>query len=70
MIFKEGERGAELVDNDNNRSKLVQLITSRFPSAKIVKTRNWCTDDESMFVYRNIEVYIYDLHDIPLQSTG
>lgn len=27
-------------------------------STKIVKTRNWCTDNENVFVYRDIEVYI------------
>ncbi|SEL29862.1 hypothetical protein [Paenibacillus sp. OK003] len=57
-----------MVDNDNNRSKLVKLITSRLPSAKIFKTKDCCTDDESVVVYRDIEIYIYDVLDIPLLS--
>ncbi|MNW46374.1 hypothetical protein D3C74_236660 [compost metagenome] len=64
IFFEEGGRSPKLEDNDNNRSRLSKLIQSRFPSAKIVRTRNWCTDDEEVFVYRDIEVYIYDLHDI------
>ncbi|ALP38006.1 hypothetical protein ASL14_19240 [Paenibacillus sp. IHB B 3084] len=68
IISEDGGRSPKLVDNDNNRSRLVRLIKSRFPSAKIVRTRNWCTDDEDRFVYRDIEVYIYNLHDIPKQT--
>ncbi|MBY9079536.1 hypothetical protein KIH86_03820 [Paenibacillus sp. HN-1] len=65
IIFTDGKRSPQLVDNDNNRSRLVNLIQSRFPSAKIIRTRNWRTDDEKVFIYRDIEVYIYDLRDIP-----
>ncbi|WP_059051392.1 hypothetical protein [Paenibacillus senegalimassiliensis] len=64
IYYEEGGRSPKLVDNDNNRSRLVKLIRTRFPSAKIGRTRNWCTDDENVFVYRDIEVYIYDLRDI------
>lgn len=67
IVYEEGGRSPKLVENDNNRSRLVRLIKSRFPSAKIVRSRNWCTDDENVFVYRDIEVYIYKLHDIPQQ---
>lgn len=65
IVYEEGGRSPKLAENDNNRSRLVRLIKSRFPSAKIVRTRNWCTEDENVFVYRDIEVYIYNLHDIP-----
>ncbi|MEK5358827.1 hypothetical protein [Paenibacillus sp. FSL L8-0709] len=64
ITFIDGKRSPQLIDNDNNRSKLVTLIHSRFPSAKIIRTRNWRTDDEKVFTFRDIEVYIYDLHDI------
>ncbi|WP_028592426.1 hypothetical protein [Paenibacillus massiliensis] len=67
IVYEEGGRSPKLVENDNNRSRLVRLIKSRFPSAKIVRTRNWCTDNENVFIYRDIEVYIYDLHEIPQQ---
>lgn len=70
IYYEEGGRSPKLVDNDNNRSRLVKLIQTRFPSAKIVRTRNWCTDNEDVFVYRDIEVYIYNLHDIVSLSEG
>ncbi|WP_049827411.1 hypothetical protein [Paenibacillus maysiensis] len=65
IIFEDGRRSPKLIDNDNNRSMLVELIKTRFPSAKIVKTRNWLTHDEDAFTFRDIEVYIYNLQDIP-----
>lgn len=64
ILHEENGRSPKLVDNDNNRSRLISLIKSRFPSAKIVRTRNWLTDDDNAFTFRDIEVYIYDLHDI------
>lgn len=65
IIFEDGRRSPQLLDNDNNRMKLVDLIQSRFPSAKIIKTRNWQRNEETGFVFRDLEVYIYDLKDIP-----
>lgn len=65
IFYEENGRSPKLIDNDNNRAKLTQLIKSRFPSSKIVKTRNWCTDNANVFTFRDIEIYIYDLTDIP-----
>ncbi|QZN77358.1 hypothetical protein [Paenibacillus sp. DR312] len=65
IVFQDGRRSPQLVDNDNNRARLVKLVQSRFPSAKIIKTRNWRTDDDGVFTFRDVEVYIYDLQDIP-----
>lgn len=62
---EEGGRSPKLVDNDNNRTRLIKLIQSRFPSAKIVRMRNWSSDVEGLFTFRDVEAYIYDLHDIP-----
>ncbi|AKG36114.1 hypothetical protein [Paenibacillus durus] len=64
------KRGNEphLIDNDNNRTKLIKLIESRFPSAKIVRTRNHYSDRRGHYEFRDIEVYIYDLHDIPVKT--
>ncbi|WP_339248141.1 hypothetical protein NST58_12900 [Paenibacillus sp. FSL R10-2796] len=53
-----------LIDNDSNRAKLIELIESRFPSAKIVRTRNHYSDRRGRYEFRDIEVYIYDIHDI------
>ncbi|MNO02897.1 hypothetical protein D3C81_2234370 [compost metagenome] len=53
-----------LIDDDSNRTKLIELIESRFPSAKIVRTRNHYSDRRGHYEFRDIEVYIYDLHDI------
>lgn len=66
IIFDQNGRSPQLVDNENNRARLINLIKGRFPSAKIIKTRNWPSEDnENVFIYRNVEVYIYDLRDIP-----
>ncbi|ADO59575.1 hypothetical protein [Paenibacillus polymyxa] len=64
ILHEENGYSPKLVDNDNNRSRLINLIKSRFPSAKIIRTGNWLTDDDNAFTFRDIEVYIYDLHDI------
>ncbi|MDH6427241.1 MULTISPECIES: hypothetical protein [unclassified Paenibacillus] len=53
-----------LIDNDNNRKRLIELIESRFPSAEVVRTRNHYSNRRGHYEFRDIEVYIRDLHDI------
>lgn len=64
IVYSDSGREPELVDNDNNRKRLIELVESRFPSAKVVRTRNHYSDKRGLYTMRDIEVYIYDLHDI------
>lgn len=65
IVFDKNGRNPQLLDNDNNRKRLASLITSRFPSALIVRTRNFHAEESGIFTFRDIEVYIYELRDIP-----
>jgi hypothetical protein len=64
IVYDDRGRSPELVDNDNNRKRLIELIEGRFPSAEIVRTRNHYSNRKGVYTFRDIEVYIYDLHDI------
>lgn len=60
------EGGAELLDNDRNRSLLESLIKDAFPSAKIWSHQNrlWRNNEEEAFILRYVEITIRDLNDI------
>ncbi|TCZ76157.1 hypothetical protein E0485_15070 [Paenibacillus albiflavus] len=64
IVYNKYGRSPELLDNDNNRSRVIKLIQSRFPSAVVFKTRNHFDRSEGYFTIRDMEVYIYDLKDI------
>lgn len=65
---KTSGNGYELLDTDNNRLLLEQLIKETFPSAKLYSVRNHYRENrrnnESFFVIRYVELVIYDLNDI------
>lgn len=58
--------GLDIVDNDNNRKLLIEMVQEAFPSAKVFKFNNHLrsTKDLDCFVVRHMEVMIYDLSDI------
>jgi hypothetical protein len=64
IVYDDSGRQPELLDNDNNRQKLIELIERCFPSAIIARTRNHYSDKRGVYTFRDIEVYIYDLTDI------
>lgn len=64
IVYNENGRSPELLDNDNNRNRLVKLIEGRFPSSKVVRTRNHYLHKSGEYTFRDVEVYIYDLRDI------
>ncbi|PWW06314.1 hypothetical protein DFQ01_103216 [Paenibacillus cellulosilyticus] len=66
IVFENGDRHPRLIDNDNNRTRVVNLIQSRFPSAKVWTTKNHYDDRNGVYFFRDVEVYIYDLRDIPV----
>jgi hypothetical protein len=64
IVYDKNDRHPELLDNDNNRKRLIELIKGRFPSAEVVRTRNHYSSQRGVYTFRDIEVYIYDLRDI------
>lgn len=64
IVYEKNGRSPELLDNDNNRKRLIELIEGRFPSAKVVRTRNHYSYKNGEYKFRDVEVYIYDLRDI------
>lgn len=64
IVYDDNGRSPELLDNDNNRKRLIKLIEGRFPSAKVVRTRNHYSNKNGDYKFRDIEVYIYNLRDI------
>lgn len=60
--------GLDLIDNDNNRKLLEQLIKKAFPSANIWSFENHLrrTNNEmdNYFIIKGVEVTIFDLSDI------
>lgn len=60
--------GLDVIDNDNNRILLQQLIKEAFPSARVWKFENHIrrTNDEKddYFVIRSVEITIMELSDI------
>ncbi|MBE0335095.1 hypothetical protein E0698_01040 [Paenibacillus sp. 23TSA30-6] len=68
IIYEDGDRSPKLIDNDNNRQRLIGLIKGRFPSAEIVRTRNYNSRRSGVYTFRDVEVYIYNLHDIPVSQ--
>jgi hypothetical protein len=64
ILYDKDGRHPELTDNENNRKRIIELIQGRFPSAKVVRTRNHYSDRNGVFTFKDVEVYIYDLMDI------
>ncbi|QHW35795.1 hypothetical protein GZH47_33420 (plasmid) [Paenibacillus rhizovicinus] len=58
-------RDPQLIDNDNNRQLLEQLIKSRFPSAQITSIQSWKANRRDCFVVRYMDVTIRDYQDVP-----
>lgn len=60
--------GLDLIDNDNNRKLLEQLIKKAFPSANIWSFENHLRrtnkEKDDYFIIRSVEVTIFDLSDI------
>lgn len=58
------ERSYYVLDTQNNRDKLLTLVRSKFPSAKINKWVNWNLGQGDDFYIRDFEVIIYDYQEI------
>jgi hypothetical protein len=64
-------RDYELIDNQNNRDLLINMLEQRFPSINIISFKNWSSStDDGTFVIREVETIIYDLTDIPSSEEG
>lgn len=59
--------GAMLVDCENNRQMLIDMIKNRFPSVKILQFENYNVsrkNDNELFQIRGLKILIRDLRDI------
>lgn len=64
IVYGRNGRSPKLLDNDNNRTRIVELIKGRFPSAVVYKIDNHFDRSGGYFTIRDMEVYIYELSDI------
>lgn len=64
--FKLAQDGRDwvLVDCDSNRQALLDLVSTRIPSAKVFRFANFSRDNEKGFALRHAEIYIYELAEI------
>ena len=60
--------GLDVVDNDNNRKLLIEMVKQAFPTAKIFAFNNYLrrtnNENDDYFILRGVEVMIYDLNEI------
>lgn len=60
--------GLDVIDNDNNRKLLIEMVKQAFPTAKIFTFSNYLrrtnNEKEDYFILRGFEVMIYDLNEI------
>ncbi|KWA84179.1 hypothetical protein WL29_22725 [Burkholderia ubonensis] len=64
FVLVEEDRDWEILDCDASRKTLIDLITTRIPSAKITKIENFSRHNAEGFTLRGIQVYIHDIADI------
>nr|WP_245916860.1 hypothetical protein [Bacillus fungorum] len=67
--FAEFEKGRseklDLIDNHQNRSLLIKMLTERFPSLEVHSFSNHSSySNKEIFIIRHIDASIYDLADI------
>lgn len=63
VLSGKNEREVELVDCDQNRELITQLISEQFPSAVICSISNFGRQN-GIFLIRDIEIIIRDLHNV------
>lgn len=63
-VSVESRSGGSVIDNDNNKKLLEQLLLSKYPSSDIVSITNWKSRNSDNYDLRDIEVMIYNLEDI------
>ncbi|PIE91726.1 hypothetical protein CO726_30610 [Bacillus fungorum] len=64
-FYEEGRRDYELIDNDNNRNLLIELLEERFPSMRLREFTNMAaTKDHRILRLRGVKIIISDLNDI------
>jgi len=60
--------GLDVIDNDNNRRLLIEMVKQVFPTAKIFQFNNYLrrtnNERDDHFILRGVEVMIYDLNEI------
>jgi len=60
--------GLDVIDNDNNRKLIIEMIKQAFPTAKVFSFSNYLRrtnkEQDDYLVLRGVEVMIYDLNEI------
>lgn len=63
FILEDGDEYV-LLDNENNRQKIINLLKSKFPSSDIICWSNWCVHKTDKFRLKDFECYIRDLSEM------